>query len=178
MNWSMVSSSSSKTYNKKWWHICNIKVIIEHMKKIHTLATSNSITGIFLELGSIKWRRNRGAPKVRESISSEATANTCKIDTILGGWGIEWRSGNKKAIFLAKSTLSFMQRAAHSASASEGAWLSKTTKINELVLTQDKINIAFMLAEKTMVLYDNLTHRLIVAWYQGKVNSPLQQEPP
>lgn len=151
------------------------------MTKIHTLATSNSITGIFLELGSIKWRRNRGAPKVRESISSEATANTCKIDTILGGGGgvghrmKEWK---QESIFFSKSTLSFMQRAAHSASASEGAWLSKTTKINELVLTQDKINVAFMLAEKTTVLYDNLTHRLIVAWYQGKLNSPLQQEPP
>jgi hypothetical protein len=39
-----------------------------------TFATSNSITGTFLELGSIKWRRNLGAPNVRESMSSEATA--------------------------------------------------------------------------------------------------------
>jgi hypothetical protein len=48
----------------------------EHITAMHTLATSNPITGIFFELGSIKWRRNRGAPKVRESISSEATAYT------------------------------------------------------------------------------------------------------
>jgi len=44
------------------------------LKVKRTFSISNSITGIFLELGSIRWRRNLGAPNVKESMSSEATA--------------------------------------------------------------------------------------------------------
>jgi len=44
------------------------------LKASRTFATSNSITGIFFELGSIRWRRNLGDPNVKESMSSEATA--------------------------------------------------------------------------------------------------------
>lgn len=50
---------------------------------LNTLEISNSITGIFLELGSIKWRRNLGVPKVRESMSSEATAKTYDIISLM-----------------------------------------------------------------------------------------------
>lgn len=39
-----------------------------------TFETSNSITGIFREVGSIRWRKNLVDPNVSESMSSEATA--------------------------------------------------------------------------------------------------------
>jgi hypothetical protein len=39
-----------------------------------TFETSNSMTGILRDVGSIKCRKNRSEPNVRESISSDATA--------------------------------------------------------------------------------------------------------
>ena len=57
--------SEQQTQNQQTTSVCNAQ---------STFATSNSMTGTFLELGSIKCRRNLGAPKVKESMSSEATA--------------------------------------------------------------------------------------------------------
>jgi hypothetical protein len=69
-----VSPSSSKTCEiAKKQNDTQKEKKSDKIKEI-TFDISNSVTGDFLKLRSVTWRRNLRAPKVSESISSEATA--------------------------------------------------------------------------------------------------------